>query len=640
MSLRISFAIALSLFIQTSLHGQHVNIDSLESLARSVPSDTTKVWLLNKLVQELREKDNNKALSYALEAERLAELMNYKGGLAGALEHQGWICYRKGDFGKSLDLSLRSLKLYEQLESGAGVARALISIGAIHFEQKQFDAAIANFKKASVTGLILNDQRIVSRCANNIAYAFAITNKLDSAEFYAEKALTIGKDLNDYYTTAYAYRTKGDIDFLRGDYTNALKNFNASLKLADADNNTFIRVATLHRLGKLFKTKGDNSTAIKYLEANTLIAAKYGYKEELEKTYKLLADIYGEQHDIGKAYRYQSQYISLHDSLYYQRQDQQIALMEMKFSTEMKEAQIDLLTKDAELKTREIERQQLWLYFTIGTLVLAVLLAVALFYINRAGHKAKRQVEEKNNAIQHQAEQLKKLNATKDKLFSIISHDLRSPLASLKALMELVGTPGLTQDEFVNITIVLRRNLDSVHEDLDNLLLWAQTQLKGLQAFPESFSLKDLADEKIKLFREQASLKHLVITNQIDDSCIVWADRNHISIVMRNLIANAIKFNPTGGRIRISSRQIDNYYEIAVTDSGVGMSQDDIHKLFNAQTHFTRPGTHKEKGVGIGLLLAKEFIENNSGSIWVSSEVGKGTTFMFTLRTQTSAVLA
>jgi signal transduction histidine kinase len=169
--------------------------------------------------------------------------------------------------------------------------------------------------------------------------------------------------------------------------------------------------------------------------------------------------------------------------------------------------------------------------------------------------------------------------------------------------------------------------------------MWAQTQLKGLQVLPEPVDLKTLADEKIGLLKEVANSKKISIINHIQPETVVLADRNHISLIFRNLIGNAIKFNETGGTIQLSSKNMGGHYEVSVSDSGVGISLDDIHKLFNAETHFTRPGTNKERGLGIGLLLTKEFIENNNGSIWVTSELGKGTTFTFTLMSSAAEVL-
>ncbi|HZB13813.1 MAG TPA: HAMP domain-containing sensor histidine kinase, partial [Chryseolinea sp.] len=221
---------------------------------------------------------------------------------------------------------------------------------------------------------------------------------------------------------------------------------------------------------------------------------------------------------------------------------------------------------------------------------------------------------------------------TKDKLLSIISHDVRGPLASLRGLVNIICTGGLTQQEFLLHSMKVRNNLDTVQEDLDNLLYWAQSQLNGLQINREELKVRSIVDEKIRLFKDAADRKDLTIVNNISDDLVVLADKNHLGLVVRNLMANAIKFNMRGGSIRIQEKQVGDYVEISVIDSGVGIKSNDLKKLFNAQTHFSNVGTDEEKGVGIGLLLTKEFIEKGGGSIWVTSEVGKGSTFTFTTK--------
>lgn len=411
------------------------------------------------------------------------------------------------------------------------------------------------------------------------------------------------------------------------------------MQISAQHSNTFLKASVLHRLGQTYTIQGKYDEAIKYLSENIEVAQRFGFEDELERAYKMLAEIYYKKNDLKKAYAYQSAYITLHDSLYNQRSSEQIALMQIRFDSEIKQAQIELLTKDAALQMEEINQQRVWSYFYVGCLSLLLILAFVLLYYNRYNSKAKSALEEKNKAIEIQTQQLKNLNATKDKLFSIISHDLRSPVASLRALMEIVTKTGLSQEEFVDITTALRNNLDSVYEDLDNLLLWAQTQLNGLQSFPQEFDLRQVADEKISLFKDLARIKKLSVINALPDDAFVFADRNHVSLIFRNLLANAVKFSQSGGIITISVSEQADYYQVQVTDSGVGISREDIDKLFNAETHFTKPGTHKEKGVGIGLLLTKEFVESNEGSIWVTSQVGKGTTFTFTLKTSKQAVL-
>ena len=622
------------------LHAQQNPADSLESLVKSVPSDTTKVWLLNELVQSLREKNNNRAMEFATEARHLAELLSYKKGLAVALENLGWLLYRKGDYTKSFDISAQGLELSEELGDKATMARCLITLAAINYEQKQYEQALANFRSSYRISEEINDRKTMARCLNNIAYAFVQMNNTDSALYYVKSGLNVSQGVNENYLIAYSRRTLGDIYLVRKEYPRALENFQSCYDISLAEKNMFLQVSTLHRLGKLHHLIGQYDKALDYYFKNIGLARSHDYKEELERTYKLTSETYHAKNDVARAFEFQSRYIAIHDSLSDQRQSEHITLIQARFNAEIKDVQIELLTKEAALKEEEINAQKVWLYFYVGCLSLSIILAFVLFYNVRYATKAKRELEEKNAAINVQAIQLKNVNATKDKLFSIISHDLRSPLASLRALMELVGTPGLKQDEFVHFTRVLKRNLDSVHEDLDNLLLWAQTQLNGLQAVPEKLNLKVIAAEKISLLTELANAKNISIVNNIDDNAMVVADRNHVGLILRNLIGNSIKFNEVGGSIVLANKTHGDYQEISVTDSGVGIDAEDIGKLFNAETHFTRPGTSQERGVGIGLLLTKEFVENNKGSIWVGSERGKGTTFTFTLKATEREIFA
>jgi two-component system, sensor histidine kinase and response regulator len=639
MSLRV-FLLAAAVWVSVKSFAQQSETDSLESLVRSVPSDTNKVWLLNRLVHSLRERDNIKALVFAQQAKDLSELLGYERGRCDALENFGWLLYRKGDYSKSLDISTQALHLASQLKDNAAMARCQINIAAIYHEQKQYLEAIENFRKAGRLATNAGERLVVARCYNNIGYTFLGLKALDSALVNVQKALVLSEAENDPYMIAFARRTLGDIYLLKNNTTEALSNFNICLGLSEKHTNTFLKVSVLHRFAKTYSLQGKYDKAMDYLNENLGIARKFGFKDELERAYKMVAEICYKQNNLAKAYEYQSKYIDLHDSLYNLRSSEQIALMQIRFDTELKQAEIELLTKDAALQAEQIKQQRVWIYFYVGCLTLLIILAFVLFYNNRYNSKAKFALEEKNKKVETQAHQLRNLNTTKDKLFSIIGHDLRSPVASLRALLEILETSGLTQQEFVEVTRSLKRNLDSVYDDLDNLLLWAQTQLKGLQAFPEEFDLRKLAEEKLVLFNDLAANKKINMVNKIQAGTLVMADRNHVSLIFRNLIANAIKFSEPGGTVVINALEQGDHCEITVSDSGVGISREDIQKLFNAETHFTRPGTYKEKGVGIGLLLSKEFIETNKGSIKVSSELGKGTIFTFTLKTSKRAVFA
>lgn len=333
------------------------------------------------------------------------------------------------------------------------------------------------------------------------------------------------------------------------------------------------------------------------------------------------------------------QYTEPHNSLY-QRSREQVALMQPKVDSETKDDRIQLLTKDSQDKQGEITNHLIWVYFSIGSLSFLAILTVVLMHSNYRRKKAYHELSLRNQEIQQQAKQLQYLNRTKDKLFSVISHDLRSPLASLRGLLGIMTIDGLSREDFILTSRKLGRNLESVQDDLDNLLIWAQSQLQGLQIHPISLKLRPIIDEKIQLFSEIALQKEITILNEIDPSLSVLADENHVGLVVRNLLANAIKFNRQGGLIMFREKSVSGCVQISVSDTGVGMTEGEVDKLFNARTHFSRPGTQQEKGLGIGLLLSKEFIERNGGSIWAKSEPEKGSTFTFSLKHDYAAMVS
>ncbi|MEO8474530.1 MAG: tetratricopeptide repeat-containing sensor histidine kinase [Chryseolinea sp.] len=607
-------------------------IDSLENIVKTIPADTAKVWHLNKLVTVLREKDNIKAMIYGEQARELALLLNYKPGLATALENVGWLHYRKGDYSTSLALSLEALTMSEELNDQSGIARCLNSIAAINIEQSQHALGISNFKRAYAISDRIGDKSAMARALCNISFCYLGLKEMDSAKLYANRGLRLSRQFNKPYMVGFALRTLGDVDVNDQNYKEALVKFDRAFVISDSLQNVFLKVSTVHRIGKTYFLLKQYDRAASYLLMNLENARKHQFKSELERTLKLLSEVYNAKSDLGKAFQYQTEYLIVHDSLYQQRSNEQMALMQVRFDSEMQEAKIKLLTQDAQINQEEINSQRLWMYFSAGCLSLMAILAFVLFYNNTLKKRANDELEVKNEEIQQQAFQLRNLNVTKDKLFSIISHDLRSPLASLRGLMDIMGMEGITQDEFVTSSKTLKRNLESVQEDLDNLLAWAQSQLNGLQSNPTNLKIKPIIDEKIHLFGEIARLKEITVVNEVDHSTSVVADRDHIGLVIRNLIANAIKFNTPGGIIRITEKAAGNFIEISVSDSGVGMTTNDLRRLFNAGTHFTQPGTQQEKGVGIGLLLTKEFVEKNGGSIRAISEFGKGSTFTFTVK--------
>jgi len=230
-------------------------------------------------------------------------------------------------------------------------------------------------------------------------------------------------------------------------------------------------------------------------------------------------------------------------------------------------------------------------------------------------------------------QQLRKANASKDKFFSIIAHDLRSPFTGLigltGAIMETIDI--YSKDKIKEKIGRLHTFSEKVYDLLTNLLAWSRLQRGIMEYEPEEISLVNIAERNVYLFASDAEQKRIMLRNQVPKGMMAYADRKMVDTVIRNLISNALKFTDADGTIEVSTRQDENSVEIAVSDTGIGMSQEGINNLFQIDVKYTRAGTAGEEGTGLGLILCKELVEKNEGTIQVESEVGKGTTFTFTL---------
>jgi CheY-like chemotaxis protein len=260
------------------------------------------------------------------------------------------------------------------------------------------------------------------------------------------------------------------------------------------------------------------------------------------------------------------------------------------------------------------------------------------------------QLQEQNARLQHeigvrrQAEQelkalnqeLQKANASKDKLFSIIAHDLRSPFASLMGFSELVINciDDYTREEILENMIMIKKSSDSVYALLENLLAWSRLQQGIMKQQKTEIFINRIVENNAHLFLTHAEQKQITLKNAIPQPLKAYADYHMIDTVIRNLISNALKFTDHGGTITLSAHRNEREVEIAIADTGIGMSEEDLAKLFQIDDKFTTEGTEGERGTGLGLGLCKELVEKNDGKIWVESTPGRGSTFRFSLPCQ------
>jgi len=232
-------------------------------------------------------------------------------------------------------------------------------------------------------------------------------------------------------------------------------------------------------------------------------------------------------------------------------------------------------------------------------------------------------------------QRLQELNSTKDKFFSIIAHDLKNPFNDLMGFTQLLSMniDKYDKNKIDSFIKIIHQSSKLAYNLLENLLDWSRTQTGNLNFSPEEITIKELIIENINLLESTAANKNITIYPEFDYELSVYADKNMARTVIRNLISNAIKYTYQGGFIKISINKKGKFCEINISDNGIGISEENIPKLFKIDESYTTVGTEREKGTGLGLILCKEFVEKNGGIIKVKSELGKGSTFSFNLPT-------
>ena len=238
-----------------------------------------------------------------------------------------------------------------------------------------------------------------------------------------------------------------------------------------------------------------------------------------------------------------------------------------------------------------------------------------------------------NSQLKDSEEELKSINASKDKFFSIIAHDLRSPFSSLLSFSEFLSEDinELSKDEIKLFADKINEAAKNVFSLLENLLQWSRIQTGKIPMRPTSFNIFYKINQVVSLLSNNAENKKIKVVNQVSPMAVVFADEDMIFSVIQNLLSNAIKFTRQNGNILFHSINKGNEFEISVADNGVGIEDEDLNKLFRIDTHHTTYGTDDEKGTGLGLILCKEMIERNRGKLTVTSKLGEGTTFTFTI---------
>lgn len=502
-----------------------------------------------------------------------------------------------------------------------------IALGNIYLGIKDFDRAIAAYRE----GIQLNEA--VGRVDFHISFLqnigllyVEINPNADSARFYLNSARDAAKKNHQEESYLTSLINLGNLEIKLRKYDNALSCYLMAYESPVFKKKMYERTAVLVNLGLVYQKMGDLKKAEHFTRQGIALARAGGYMTFEKNGLDVLAQNAFRRNDFKTAYLYQIRSDTLQDSIWSETVKGSVA--EATFRLELDQAEIEnaLLVKDNEVKQKTILNQR---FLVVGVVVVLLLVVLLMVNVVRSNRKQK----ELNKALDHKNKELEDLNITKDKFISIIAHDLKSPFNALLGFLTELDENYQDYDEKTKRDIIhrLKKSSYNTFNLLINLLEWTQSQQGKMKSTPKQFMFKAVAEEVLGVLATRYSAKNQTMISEYDETLQIDSDPQIIKSILINLINNAIKFTPLGGRIMVTAKSDGKSLQLSVADSGIGIPQREIGNLFRLDSRFNRKGTEQEPGTGLGLVMVHEYVNLLKGEIQVTSEEGKGSTFTLIL---------
>jgi signal transduction histidine kinase len=670
--------VVLLLLIPSITVFSQLSLDSLERKLPEITNDSLRHRALTQLAEGFQYTNFKKAESFTEQALALAETRQWDWALAQTYKRIGFLATITGDYARAIRYDNMNLELATKNNDSTAISESLNFIGNDYSDLGQYDQAYYFFSQSYRIGRLINDSIRITIALHNLGGVFRQLEQHELALNYFDLSKKISEKINDLDGIPYSLEAIGTVYARKKEFSKAKDAYERALKLIRERKITVIEPRVLTRLGELSADQNDYTKALayfdsasllhtntanelglaevdygkamvfiaqkKYAEATALINSSMSTARSLNavKLYMDCLQTLGQVEELKKNYAgalsFFKQHKVMRDSLFNSGMMEKVYREQVRYATENKDEQIAELSKVKEQREKELSEQKELVQrqsFVRNILVVVMALTgILLFTVYRSGQ---RRIRINKLLIEHQEEikkrsfELEQLNKVKDKFFSIISHDLRSPINALSSILDLVDRKQITTEEFTKVAHELRLRVNNTKTLINNLLDWALLQMDNLKIQMERIDLHAIVQENITTV-SSLQLKEVSVENRIDAQTYALGDPNMINLVFRNLIMNGMKFTEAGGRIVVESKDEGNYYRISVTDNGVGIAPEIQKILFDKTAGYSTRGTANEKGTGLGLILCKEFIERNGGKIWMESEPGKGSTFYFTLR--------
>lgn len=640
-------------------------LQDLQKVSNFTPKDTIYINAMNRLARELRYYNKDSLFMLANEAKELSEAINYRKGtfestsnladyylftgkpeitieycnnllqsmpsskfaiLRAKIHNQiGQANFILGNYPLAYTSFLKSLEISEKQNLKTNIVNMNMNLGTMFSLIEDYEEAINFYNNAQDKLPFLDDEITSGRVYSNLGFLYMKKKDVQKSVEYLDRSIKIFTKYKIPEWRAFAFISKAELYLGQGKYEKALQLYQEASLIHKSLEDVKGMADVNYGKGMANLGLGNIELAESYLLISLELFESFQLKTGLEKCFRALYQLSKQKNLTNNALAYLELARMYADSISKDKQQRDIGMLNTKMKFER-----DKLALQVENEKKVNQQKKYVQWATLG-LVFSIIVVVLMLSANRREKKLNKALEEKTVILSENQKKLNKINKDQDKLFSIVGHDLRGPIVSLKELLDLALESPKGETYFKKYGPKLKHDIEHIHFTLDNLLNWGLTQMKGAKLNAEVIYLKNEIKAIKNLFRKELSKKSISLKNKLTDDMAVFMDFNHFNVVFRNLISNAIKFTPENGTISINAISDENQWIVSVKDNGVGISQENLTKIFDGSAHYSTFGTNNEKGTGLGLALCKEMIEKNNGSFTIKSSANNGTTVQVSL---------
>ena len=620
------------LFFSISVYGQTLTglRNSFKSF-NALPTDSVQISVCNQLAVRYLYNNPDSSLFFAKIALQAAKKLHLNRESVIAYNHIARTNYVTGSYFESLSYADSAQTISKKYEFKPELAVAINTRGLIYLGQDRLNESIPEFTKALLLNRQLKDSAKIAANYFNIGLAYDELRQLDSAFLNLNKALLLAKQCRDGHLQQMSLNRTGEIYYHARNYKQALYYYHSALGFADYQDDWEKGFAYSGIAQALYELKSYQQ-GLEYATKSFVLMKKLKADWDTERAANILSKCYAALKNYQKAYEYQTIARTYGDRILNEKKEKEINYLHL----QDKKAENADLIRENEKSKQVIRNNRIVISLTV---LFSLLLVSVLFFLRRniiRKNALNRELNNRNDEIriqkeeiQMQREELLSLNKTKDRILSVIGHDLRSPFASVRQAIELIRSGDLSEEVQKVIFEDFQRQIVLVSELIDNLLRWASSQQNGAKLTLEKICLTETTEKILALYKPAFNQKRLTVIHHNQENISIDADNNHVRIILQNIISNAIKFTPQNGTITVFYTRENDLASIHIRDNGTGMSEKKLGALFKSSgAAITERGTDMEPGTGLGLLLIKQFVKENHGYIEVKSEKDKGSEFI------------